>query len=263
MSSHELREPAQRATVVTGASSGIGEASARTLAAIGHPVVLGARRLETCERIAGEIRDAGGVAHAAALDLGDDASITAFAKQAEELVGPVEVLVSNAGAIGLGDVLAMDRDTFEQHLVVNVVGTRALAQVIGAGMVQRHHGDLVFVTSDVVNSPRPGMASYVASKFAVDGLVSALGMELEGTGVRVSCVRPGPTLTEMGWDWAPEEVLPQLEVWKHWGLQRHMHFMAPADVAAAVAAVVGAPPGAVFRVIEVEPVPPYQDPSAT
>jgi NADP-dependent 3-hydroxy acid dehydrogenase YdfG len=261
MTGSELRAPADRPAVVTGASSGIGEASARLLAATGHPVVLGARRLDALERISAEINATGGTAYPVALDLADDASITSFAKQAEAVAGPVEVLVSNAGAIGLGDVMTMDRAEFEQHLNVNVLGTRALVQAIGAGMLERHRGDLIFVTSDVARAPRPGMAAYVASKSAVEAMVTALGMELEGSGVRVSCVRPGPTLTEMGWDWAPEKILPQLEVWKYWGLQRHMHFMTPADVAAAVGAVVGCPPGAVFSLVEVQPVPPYEPPA--
>jgi len=150
-----------------------------------------------------------------------------------------------------------NKDSFE------LIGLKDGDTVVGAVELAATDDDLVFVTSDVVCAPRPGMASYVASKFAVDGMVAALGMELEGTGVRVSCVRPGPTLTEMGWDWDPDQILPQLDVWKYWGVQRHMHFMAPADVAGAVAAVVGAPPGAVFRVIEVQPVPPYEEPSTT
>jgi short-subunit dehydrogenase len=153
----------------------------------------------------------------------------------------------------------MDRATFERHLDVNVTGTRALVQAIGAGMVERHRGDLVFVTSQMTHAPRPGMAGYVASKWALEGLVRALQMELEGTGVRVSSVRPGPTLTEMGWDWDPAVTGELLTTWAKWGLQRHAHFMSGADVAAAVAAVVGAPPGVSFTVVEVEPVAPYQE----
>lgn len=250
--------PAERPAVVTGASSGIGEATVRLLAEAGHPVVLGARRLETCERIAAEIAAAGGVAHAVALDLADPESIDTFAKRAEELVGPVEVLVSNASHIHPGDTLGMDRDAFQRHLDVNVSGTRSLAQLIGAGMVERHRGDLVFVTSQMTYAPRPGMAGYVASKWALEGLVTALQMELEGTGVRVSSVRPGATMTEMGWSWDGEATGKLLELWAHWGLQRHMHFMSGADVAYAIGAVVGAPPGVSFTVVEVEPVAPYE-----
>ncbi|MBV9487692.1 MAG: SDR family oxidoreductase [Frankiaceae bacterium] len=250
----------ERPAVVTGASSGIGEATGRLLAANGHPVVLGARRLDNLERIAAAIRDDGGTAHAVALDLADDASVAGFAKHAEELVGPIDVLVSNGSHIEPGDTLGMDRESFQRHLDVNVNGTRALAQLLGAGMVERHHGDLVFVTSQMTYAPRPGMAGYVASKWALEGLVTALQMELEGTGVRVSSVRPGATLTEMGWSWDPAVTGELLALWAHWGLQRHMHFMSGADVAYAIGAVVAAPPGVSFTVVEVEPVAPYEPP---
>jgi NADP-dependent 3-hydroxy acid dehydrogenase YdfG len=259
MSSAVTLDPAKRPVVVSGASSGIGEATARMLGEIGHPVVLGARRVEACERIAAEIRAAGGVAHAAALDLGDAESITAFAKQAEQLVGPIDVLVSNAGSMQPGDAMTAERESLEHHLNVNVVGTRSLAQAVGAGMIERHRGDLVFVTSEVLRAPRPGIASYVASKFAVEGLIAALQMELEGSGVRVSSVRPGQTMTEMGWDWDPAVTTELLTSWQQWGLARHSHFMAPSDVAAAVSAVVGAPPGVAFTVVEVEPVRPFEE----
>jgi NAD(P)-dependent dehydrogenase (short-subunit alcohol dehydrogenase family) len=248
--------PSHRPVVVTGASSGIGEASARALAAIGHPVVLGARRTAVCERIAAEIRSDGGVAHAAMLDLGDPATIDSFAKLAADLVGGVGVLVSNAGFVQPGEVLTADPELLEQHLQINVVGTRRLVQLLGAGMVDRSGGDLVFITSEVLRAPRPGIGLYVTSKYAVEGMIAVLALELEGTGVRVSTIRPGATMTEMGWDWDPAVTGPMYADWEQRGIQRHDNFMLPCDVAAAVTAVVGAPPGVSFRVLEVEPIAP-------
>jgi short-subunit dehydrogenase len=169
------------------------------------------------------------------------------------------VLVSNAGSMSPGEAMTSDRASFEHHLAVNVVGTRALVQAIGAGMIERQRGDLVFVTSEIMRTPRPGVASYVASKFAVEGLIAAMMMELEGTGLRVSTVRPGQTMTEMGWDWDPQVTHKILTSWQEWGLARHSNFMSGADVAAAVAAVVGAPPGVAFTVVEVEPIAPVVD----
>lgn len=242
--------------MVTGASSGIGEASARALAAVGHPVVLGARRLDTIERIADVLRKSGHSAYAFALDLRDEDSVKSFAAQAAAAVGTIEVLVSNAGVSQPGTVLAADRADFEQAVSVNLLGTRSLVQLIGAGMVERRRGDLVFVTSEVVRAPRPGMSPYLTSKWAVEGMVHALSLELESTGVRVSTIRPGATMTEMGWDWKPEVVGPLYADWERRGLQRHDNFMTPSDVAGAVTAVVGAPAGVVFRVVEVEPLAP-------
>ena len=250
--------PAERPVVVTGASSGIGEATARLLAAIGHPVVLGARRLEVCERIADEINAVGGRAYAASLDLADDASVVAFAKAAEAVAGPIEALVSNAGLVQPTEVLTAERADFERHLAVNALGVRTLVRAVAAGMIQRQRGDLVFVTSEVLRAPRPGIAAYVTSKFAVEGMIATLAMELDGTGVRASTVRPGATFTEMGWDWDPAVTGVLYSDWQRRGLQLHDQLMAPSDVAAAIAAAVSAPPGVVFRTIEVEPLAPVR-----
>jgi NADP-dependent 3-hydroxy acid dehydrogenase YdfG len=248
--------PQERPAVVTGASSGIGEATARGLAAAGHAVVLGARRLDRCEQVAAEITAAGGTAYAFGLDVTDEASRSAFVKQAQEAVGDVDVLVSNAGISRPASVLAADEQQLVEHLQVNLLGAHALTRAFGQGMVDRGRGDLVYVTSETVTTPRPLVAPYMTSKWAVEGLVAALLMELEGTGVRVSCIRPGQTVTEMGLDWDPAVLTEVLESWTSWGLARHPYFLPPEGVAAAVLAVVGAPPGVAFRYLDVAPVPP-------
>ena len=89
----------RRPAVVTGASVGIGAATARTLAAQGFPVALGARRGDKCEEVAAQIRDAGGEAFAHQLDVTDTASVSAFHKAVTETLGPVEIVVSNAGGM--------------------------------------------------------------------------------------------------------------------------------------------------------------------
>jgi NADP-dependent 3-hydroxy acid dehydrogenase YdfG len=246
-------QPARRPAVVTGASSGIGAATARVLAVAGLPVVLGARRTEACESMAREIRAEGGEAAAFHLDLADPASITRFAKQAEAAFGPVEVLVSNAARIMPGDALETSPEDFDEVLRVNVGGAQRLVHAFGAGMVARQRGDLVFVTSDVVAHPRPRMSAYVSSKWGLEGFVTALQMELEGTGVRAVIVRPGPTLTGMGMDWDPEVTGSVLEEWTRWGLARHSSFLRPEGVARAIAHAVAAPRGTHLSVVEVQP----------
>jgi short-subunit dehydrogenase len=248
--------PAERPVVVTGASSGIGAATALLLGRNGHPVVLGARRADRCEEVARAVRDAGGTAFAFPLDMADAASREAFLKSAHDAVGDVEVLVSNAGRNQPGSALDADEQTMLEHLHVNLLGVQALVRELGRGMVERGRGDLCFVTSEVVREPRPWVAPYVTSKAALEGFVTVLRMELEGTGVRVTCVRPGQTLTEMGWDWDADKTGEILESWQRWGLARHPHFMPPEGVAAAVRACVDAPPGVGFTVVDVEPVPP-------
>ena len=252
-------QPVRRPAVVTGASSGIGAATARTLAAAGLPVVLGARRTSVCEAIADEIRSLGGEAAAFHLDLADPVSITEFAKQASDAFGAVEVLVSNAARIVPGDAFETSPEDFEEVLRVNVGGAQRLVHAFGAGMVERRRGDLVFVTSDVVAHPRPRMSAYVSSKWGLEGFVTALQMELEGTGVRAVIVRPGPTLTGMGMDWDPEVTGAVLSEWTRWGLARHSAFLQPEGVALAVAHAVAAPRGTHLSIVEVQPEAPVLD----
>ena len=246
-------QPGRRPAVVTGASSGIGAETARVLGRAGHPVVLGARRVEACEAVADEIRAAGGEAAACRVDLADPVSIEHFAQEAEEAFGPAEVLVSNAARIEPGGALETEPADFEDVLRVNVGGAHRLVRAFGAGMVERQRGDLVFVTSDVVAHPRPRMSAYVASKWGLEGYVTALQMELEGTGVRAVIVRPGPTLTNMGMDWDPEVTGEVLAEWTRWGLARHSAFLRPEGVALAIAHAVAAPRGTHLSVVEVQP----------
>jgi len=245
--------PDVRPAVVTGASSGIGRATAVALAALGHPVVLGARRVSECEDAAAAIRSEGGEAVAIHLDLADDESVERFAAAAVDTLGSVEIVVSNAGQNMAGAVLDTDAASLDGVLSVNITGTHRLVRALLPDMVARRRGDVVFVTSDVAERPRPTMAAYVTSKWGLEGYVRSLQMELEGSGVRATILRPGPTLTGMGMDWDPEVTGRVIEEWAAWGFARHGNFMRPAGVAQAVCAVVGLPRGVHTTVIELQP----------
>ncbi len=245
--------PPRRAAVVTGASSGHGLATALALAEAGHPVVLGARRLDRLEEAAAKIVADGGEALALPLDLADDASIDTFATAAEAGLGPVEVVVSNAGEVVPATALSVDPDDFRRQVQVNVLGAHRLVQRLGPGMVERQRGDIVFVTSDVVRVPRTHMAAYVASKHALEGLARAMQMELEGSGVRVGIVRPGPSSTEQGTTWSEATVLEVMAEWERWGVLRHRGALRGQDVARAVLGVVSTPRGTHITLVEVEP----------
>lgn len=244
--------PERRAAVVTGASSGIGAATAAALAATGHPVVLAARRLDRCEELAAKVRADGGEAVALPLDLADPASIDAFTAAAEGALGPIEVVVSNAGTVRPETALG-DAAGFADQVQVNLVGAQRVVSSLGRAMVGRGRGDVVLVTSDVVRAPRTHMAGYVAAKWGLEGLARAMQMELEGTGVRVGIVRPGPSATEQGTDWPAEVVDTVMADWSRWGLLRHPGYLRPRDVAAAVLAVVGTPRGTSLSLVEVQP----------
>ena len=126
--------PERRPAVVTGASSGIGRAVATALAALGHPVALGARRVDECEAAAVAIRAAGGEAVAIHLDLADGDSVEQFATEAVDAIGGVEIIISNAAQNMAGAVLDTDPVQLECVLGVNVVGTHRLVRSLVPAM---------------------------------------------------------------------------------------------------------------------------------
>jgi NADP-dependent 3-hydroxy acid dehydrogenase YdfG len=257
--SEKYAQPARRPAVVTGASSGIGAATALSLAAAGHPVALGARRVKRCEELAEQIRAEGGEAVAIPLDLTDADSVTSFAKDVTARLGDVEVAISNAGSVAPGTITEVDPERFARELDLTVVGAHRLVRAFVPGMIERRRGDIVFVSSDTAVRPRPFMAAYSSGKWGLEGMVSSLQMELEGTGVRASIVRPGPTWSEMGTDWDEDEAAFVLNQWVRFGLARHPHFLKPAAVAAAITTIVSAPRGVHLNLVEVTPEAPVEE----
>ena len=257
--SEKYERPERRPAVVTGASSGIGAAIALRLGTAGYPVALGARRTDRLAAVADQIRAEGGEAVVHPLDLTDDSSVTTFAKAVTADLGDVEVVVSNAGAVAPGRIVEVEPERFTRELDLAVVGAHRLVRAFVPGMVERHRGDVVFVSSDCAVRPRPFMAAYSAGKWGLEGMAASLQMELEGTGVRASVVRPGPTHSEMGDDWDAEDAGFVLEQWVKFGLARHPHFLKPAAVADAIATVVDAPRGVHLNLVEVTPEAPVED----
>ncbi|MTE14359.1 SDR family oxidoreductase [Nocardia aurantiaca] len=245
--------PDRRPVLIAGASSGIGAATAEALAELGYPVALGARRVEQCEALAAKIAGNGGEAFAHHLDVTDTASVDAFVTAAESALGATEVVVSGAGDLSFSLVHEMDPDQFLRQVNVHLIGVQRLAHRVIAGMIARQRGDFVMISSDTANNPRPRSGAYPASKAAVEVMARQMWMELEGTGVRASLVRPGPTMTGMGMDTTAEIIGPVLEDWAKWGFARHPEMLRAANLAAAIVAVVSAPRGAHIQLIEVQP----------
>lgn len=253
--------PARRPAAVAGASAGIGAEIARTLGARGYPVALGARRVDRCEAVAAEIRAAGGEAQAFELDVNDSASVTAFRKAAVDALGEVDVLIANAGLMTPGRVHETAPEQLSAVIDTNVVGLQRLITTFVPGMIARRRGDVVLVSSDVVDQPRPLVGAYVSSKWAAEGLVRTLQMELEGTGVRASIVRPGPTATEISVDWDMDDALEVVKAGKRFGSLRHYGWLHPDAIAQTVAHVVGAPRGTHLALVHVAPEAPIvEDP---
>jgi short-subunit dehydrogenase len=182
---------AGRVAVVTGASSGIGRVLAMRLAAGGARVALVARRAEALAEVAAAIEARGGVARAVACDVGDRAAVEAAAARVEAELGPVELLVNNAGRGGHRPFLRWDVADVEALMRVNYLGAVYWTKAVLPGMVARGEGWLVFVASVAGHLPSPDESAYVASKFAMVGLSEVLSMELEGSGVHVLQVCPG------------------------------------------------------------------------
>jgi NADP-dependent 3-hydroxy acid dehydrogenase YdfG len=177
-----------RTAVVTGASAGIGAATARRLADEGFDLVLGARRLDALEKVAA---DCGG--RAVTLDVTDPASVESFAAQVDE----VSVLVNNAGlALGLGPVAESSDDDLITMWETNVLGVMRLTRTLLPKIEASGDGHIVNIGSTAGRWAYPGGAGYTATKHALRVLTETLRLELVGKPIRVSEVAPGMVETE-------------------------------------------------------------------
>ncbi|MFY1678201.1 MULTISPECIES: SDR family NAD(P)-dependent oxidoreductase [unclassified Streptomyces] len=179
--------------VVTGASSGIGAATARRLAAAGHRVVLTARRKDRIEAIAEEITAAGHSATAYPLDVTDRAAVEEFATAFRR----IGVLVNNAGgALGADPVATADPDDWRRMYETNVIGTLHLTQALLPKLEASGAGTVVVVSSTAGHATYEGGAGYVAAKHAEHVLAETLRLEIVGRPVRVVEIAPGMVKTD-------------------------------------------------------------------
>lgn len=184
----------ERTALITGASSGIGEATARLLARSGLEVTLVARRMERLLRLKTEIEAGGGKARVMAADLSlEEERVRVFQE-----VGATDVLVNNAGFGWYGYFSNMCWKTAREMAAVNIVASTHLARLFLPGMLERGFGHIVNVGSISGNIPSQGIAMYSASKAFLDAFTTALHRETRGTGVWVSVVRAGAVRTEFG-----------------------------------------------------------------
>jgi len=181
--------------VVTGASSGIGRLLALELARQGARVGLLARRERELRSLAGEIGAAGGRAEAIPCDVADPEQVSSAIRRTEEGLGPVDLLINNAGYGGHETFLQWNLEDIERMMRVNFLGSVYCAKAVLPGMVERGRGWLVFMASVAGRIAPPGESIYAASKFALVGLASALSLEVEDLGVEVLTVCPGAVRT--------------------------------------------------------------------
>ncbi len=177
--------------LVTGASSGIGRCLALRFAREGARVALVARRESELETVAGEIREAGGEALVLPCDVADREQVESCTASVLHAFGGVEILVNNAGYGHHRTFLEWDLADMERLMRVNYFGTLYFTKNLLPQMLERRKGWLVFVSSVAGKIASPEEAAYAASKFAMEGLASALSIEVEDAGVHVFTVRPG------------------------------------------------------------------------
>ncbi|GAB2573201.1 SDR family oxidoreductase [Microlunatus antarcticus] len=178
--------------VVTGASSGIGEATARAASARGARVVLAARREDRVSALADEL----GRAVAVRCDVTDRAQVDALVRTAVDAFGRVDVVVNNAGQGLEARMEETDLDDFRALLELNVVAPLSVMQAVLPLMRAQGSGSIVNVSSGTTFADLPGTGAYVASKIALERLSAIARSELDGTGVTVSTVIPFITSTE-------------------------------------------------------------------
>ena len=186
-----------KVALVTGASSGIGEATAVALATAGATVAIGARRKDRLDALASRLRDGGAPVVQLDLDVTDERACADAVRRTREELGGLDVLVNNAGVMLLGTIVGADTEDWRRMISTNVLGVMYMTHAAIEGMVEQGSGDIVNISSVAGRTARKGAGVYNASKWAVNAFSESLRQEVTGRGVRVSLVEPGAVATEL------------------------------------------------------------------
>ena len=186
-----------RVVAITGASSGIGEATAIACARAGAAVALAARRGDRLEDVATRIRDAGGVVTTRITDVSDEAEARAFIESAHAEHGRLDALVNNAGVMHLGRIEAAPLDEWRRMIGVNVMGVLYCTHAALPLMTAQGSGDIVMVSSVGGRVTPPFSGVYCLTKWGIGAFAEVLRKETIGSGVRVVVVEPGRVETEL------------------------------------------------------------------
>ncbi len=256
-----------RTALITGAASGLGAAHALEMAAPGWKIAIGARREDRLAETMEKARARGAAkVYAGPLDVTDDASVERFFEASENALGAADVIVNNAGASRFHWLEETDTRWLRTEIETNLIGPilvthRALAPLLAAGT----NGDVVMVSSDAARRPRPGQLAYGASKAGLENYAQALGMALEGTGIRVIRLRLGPAISEFAaaWDLTADMMQGRTEHWASFGLRDarilaggNLALLTPDDVAREVVHAVTRPRHVLVDTIELQPAVP-------
>jgi 3-oxoacyl-[acyl-carrier protein] reductase len=184
--------------IVTGGSRGIGRAIARAFAAEGAKVAVVYRgSQEAAAAVVQEIGQAGGTALAVQADVADRASVTACVQRVEKELGPVTILVNNAGVIADGLFVRLTPEEWNKVIQTNLGGVFHFCHELAFPMMQRRKGRIINISSVAATHVNPGQANYAASKGAINSFTRALAVELAKRGVTVNAIAPGFIETDM------------------------------------------------------------------
>lgn len=206
----ELFNLSGRVALVTGSSRGLGSAMAQGLAGAGATVVLNGRNTKTLEATASAMRETGGDVHVSAFDVTDEAGVDRSIGEIESHVGPIDVLINNAGNQGRGSLETIDRTTFETILQVHVVGAFLVGRRVAQGMIERRRGKIINTCSLTSEAGRPGVGAYMTAKGALRNLTRAMAVDWAKYNIQVNGIGPGFYPTDM------TEVLatdPEFDAW--------------------------------------------------
>ena len=194
--------------VITGASSGIGAAMARSFNAAGYPLLLLARRIDELNAL--QLSDT----LCRQVDVSDSQAMLAAITEAEGLYGPVDCLINNAGCMLLGQMDRQDPAEWKQMFDVNVLGLLNGVHLVLAGMKERQCGTIINVSSVAGRKTFPNHAAYCGTKFAVHAISENLREEVADTGVRVITLAPGAVETELLSHTTSQDVIDGYQDWK-------------------------------------------------
>ncbi|AMM21369.1 oxidoreductase [Frondihabitans sp. PAMC 28766] len=186
-----------KVALVTGASSGIGQATARALATAGASLAIGARRTDRLDDLKSELEAEGTRVVTLHLDVTDEQACADAVAKTEKELGPVDILVNAAGLMLLGPIRDADTDDWRRSLDTNVLGTMYMIHKTIGSMVDRGTGDVINLSSVAGRVAHTGGGIYHASKWAVNGFSEALRQEVTSSGVRVTLIEPGAVATEL------------------------------------------------------------------
>lgn len=253
-----MTESTKRVVAITGAGTGIGQATAVKFAERGHTVVVGGRRVEKLEETRALIEKVGGRCLPLALDVSDGASVDDFFDAAEAEVGTIGTVINNAAMARYGPLEDFSPEEIQKEVATKLLGSLFMARRAIPRMRVAERGDILFISSVSSVNPWPFHLPYTSANAAVEQAAKTLRLELEGSGIRVSILRCGETL---GTDFSTKEqesgrMGPYQDLWFRRGLLRHNGLMNPDMVADAVVHTVSLPEGMQYETVAVIPTAP-------